>query len=273
MKKSLVLLILYFLNSHASSNSISHDSMELELKLINTLQNIREYKKEKNKQVLKLTKKLEEMNLQLAIYKENKEKELKSIKKELESSKKKLLIEKKSKNKLLKNTRKKLNTTKKKLLKKNQEFKVLQKEHFKKNKEVTMLDVPVLAINNIDNMLEANTIDVPVEPTNYTKVTNDYKVVTSEKNLLMAINMAMEQAMNEPISLNKNTQWVEIVIEDNLNIRELALKYYSSHDEYMKIYTANSDVIPSNLELHNDMILKIPITKNFKEQPMILNRD
>jgi hypothetical protein len=65
--------------------------------------------------------------------------------------------------------------------------------------------------------------------------------------------------------------WIEIIVEDGVNIFELALKYYGDREEYKEIYQYNKDTIGENLEIVDGMLLKIPITTLFKEQPMILN--
>ena len=65
--------------------------------------------------------------------------------------------------------------------------------------------------------------------------------------------------------------WIDIVVEDNIDIYQLALKYYKDKREYKQIYSANRDIIEKNLKLNNGMILKIPMTEKFEEQPMFLN--
>lgn len=72
-------------------------------------------------------------------------------------------------------------------------------------------------------------------------------------------------------SLTPSKEWIEIVVEDHLNIYDLALKYYGDSQEYTKIYTANKKIINSNYEINNGMSLIIPITKTFQEQPIMLN--
>ena len=68
-------------------------------------------------------------------------------------------------------------------------------------------------------------------------------------------------------------KWVEVQVEDNRNIYDLALEYYGDAQAYDKIYAANRDVIGSDFQLKNGMRLKIPITERFKEQPIVLNVD
>jgi len=78
---------------------------------------------------------------------------------------------------------------------------------------------------------------------------------------------------NTPLPVVKNLPWVEIVVEDNINIYQLALRYYGDRDKYREIYAANQHIIGKNFKIYNGMSLKIPMTNQFEEQPMILNRD
>jgi len=73
--------------------------------------------------------------------------------------------------------------------------------------------------------------------------------------------------------LTSHLKWVEVQVEENRNIYDLALEYYGDAQAYDKIYSANRDVIDSDFQIKNGMILKIPITERFKEQPIVLNVD
>ncbi len=59
--------------------------------------------------------------------------------------------------------------------------------------------------------------------------------------------------------------WIKVTVENNLNIYDLALKYYGDSQEYEKIYIANKNIIGQDYQIENGMILKIPITENFIE--------
>lgn len=82
-------------------------------------------------------------------------------------------------------------------------------------------------------------------------------------------NTSMIDQAIKPVSVP--VEWVEVVIEDDMSIYELALQYYGKESAYTEIYRANKDVIPETLRLVNGMSLKLPITHNFRERPMILN--
>ena len=69
-----------------------------------------------------------------------------------------------------------------------------------------------------------------------------------------------------------DTPWIEIVVDKNINIYDLALKYYGDKQEYKKIYIANQNVISSDLKIYNGMTLVIPMTENFREQGIVLNQ-
>jgi len=73
--------------------------------------------------------------------------------------------------------------------------------------------------------------------------------------------------------LTPHLKWVEVQVEENRNIYDLALEYYGDAQAYDKIYAANRDVIESDFQIKNGMTLKIPITERFKEQPIVLNVD
>jgi hypothetical protein len=67
--------------------------------------------------------------------------------------------------------------------------------------------------------------------------------------------------------------WIKIVVEDGVDIFQLAIKYYGDRNKYKQIYLANKDIIGDNLQLTDGMSLKIPIIEPFKEQPMFINMD
>jgi seryl-tRNA synthetase len=60
-----------------------------------------------------------------------------------------------------------------------------------------------------------------------------------------------------------NLPWVEIVVEDGLNIYQLALKYYGDEKQYKYIYAANQQTIPNNYKITDGMSLKIPMPDSF----------
>ncbi|SFV51514.1 hypothetical protein MNB_SV-12-778 [hydrothermal vent metagenome] len=69
------------------------------------------------------------------------------------------------------------------------------------------------------------------------------------------------------------SSWIEIVVEDGIDIYQLALRYYGDEKEYKQIYLANQNRIGKDLKLEDGMLLQIPMTEHFEEQPMFINRD
>jgi exonuclease VII large subunit len=74
-----------------------------------------------------------------------------------------------------------------------------------------------------------------------------------------------------PIQMPSNTQWVEMVVQDEINIYQLALLYYGDAQRYKEIYSANQHIIGKDLKINNGMSLRIPMTDLFEEQPIMLN--
>ena len=77
----------------------------------------------------------------------------------------------------------------------------------------------------------------------------------------------------EPMPSVQNLPWVEIVLEDGLNIYQLAHKYYKDKEAYRLIYVANRDIIGKDFRIKDGMSLKIPINEKFEDQPMFINLD
>jgi len=60
-----------------------------------------------------------------------------------------------------------------------------------------------------------------------------------------------------------NLPWVEIIVEDGLDIYQLALKYYGDENKYKYIYAANQQTLQNNFEITDGMSLKIPMPEQF----------
>jgi len=114
------------------------------------------------------------------------------------------------------------------------------------------------------------------------------KIKTKDIDFIVNTNSAMKIAMSEPPSFffdekkidmetieekEPISSWVEVIVEDGIDIYQLALKYYGNREEYQYIYSANQNIIGNNLIIKDGMTLKIPIIENFEEQPVILNRN
>jgi len=170
------------------------DSKEI---LNSALREIVLYKKEKNRELKEITKKMEKIKAEFALYKKAKSREIKKLKSKLNSANQKL----------------------KRLLKHRKSKKRLKK--YQKPKEY----IPNIPIENL---------------------------------------------ISEPSSI---VSLREIVIEDETNIFDLAIRYYGNRNEYDKIYQANRNVIGRDLNIRVGMRLQIPIEENYDEKPIILNID
>ena len=170
------------------------DSKEI---LNSALREIVLYKKEKNRELKEITKKMEKIKAEFALYKKAKSREIKKLKSKLNSANQKL----------------------KRLLKRRKSKKRLKK--YQKPKEY----IPNIPIENL---------------------------------------------ISEPSSI---VSLREIVIEDETNIFDLAIRYYGNRNEYDKIYQANRNVIGRDLNIRVGMRLQIPIEENYDEKPIILNID
>ncbi|CAA6820155.1 MAG: Unknown protein [uncultured Sulfurovum sp.] len=102
---------------------------------------------------------------------------------------------------------------------------------------------------------------------------NQEKLKLSEQKICKDTKIDLIKKVERPQIKNKNIEWIEIVVEDNINIYDLALKYYGDAHQYQKIYLANQNLIDNNFKIYNGMSLKIPITDSFQEQPMFLNQN
>lgn len=62
--------------------------------------------------------------------------------------------------------------------------------------------------------------------------------------------------------------WINITIESNsVTLSDLASTYYGDASETEIIYNANKDVIAKNRKLQAGMVLEIPVTEKFRDQP------
>ena len=100
------------------------------------------------------------------------------------------------------------------------------------------------------------------------QLTQKKKVIISLKQKLIHENPVIISAVSQKDTPQK---WIKITVNNDLNIYDLALKYYGDSQEYEKIYMANQNKIDKNYQVKNGMSLKIPITENFMEQPMYIN--
>jgi hypothetical protein len=204
---------------------------ERKKQLNSILDNIKKYKEKSENEKKKLQEALKNLKKEFQQYKAKKKKELAKISREL------------------KITKKKLSKNKKKLLQSQKKLKLAQKKLIRKKV------APKKVVHK--KSVSKKSVHKKVAPKKIV-----HKKSISKKHVIKRI---------KPLAYVKNLPWVEIVVDNNLNIYQLALKYYGDRERYKEIYSANQHLIGRNLKIHNGMSLKIPMTKQFKEQPMILN--
>lgn len=199
---------------------------------------------EKDKKIEKLTEELNTLKKEFQKYKKEKNKEAQKLD-DIIKQFVKYKIEKDNKIKKLKSQ---LSSVKKQLHKNKKKLAIIQKSIKKKSKKSKKI---------VKKIIKKRVIKKSKKPT---------KVKIVKK----TIKKKHQEAIPP---LKSNTPWIDIVVEDNLDIYQLALKYYKDKKEYKQIYLANRDIIGKNYKIKNGMSLRIPITDKFEDQPMFLNID
>jgi len=239
MKKYLIILILYSTGILANSDIVSKEKLKAELLII--LKDLQNYKSENEKEIKSLKSKLNTEKKEFQNYKKKTTQNLKTY--QIDSKKKQQKLQKV------------LNQKKRQ---KNNQYLKLKKQLIETEKKLQNNTKRYQKIKKSNQYLKKKIIKMTKEPK---------KVVLYTKQEEVKANL------NAPIALpiQNNLPWVEIIVEDNINIYELALRYYGDSSKYKEIYTANKNIIGKNLRIHNGMSLRIPMTTEFDEQPIILN--
>ena len=239
MKKYLIILILYSTGILANSDIVSKEKLKAELLII--LKDLQNYKSENEKEIKSLKSKLNTEKKEFQNYKKKTTQNLKTY--QIDSKKKQQKLQK-----LLKQKKRQ----------KNNQYLKLKKQLIETEKKLQNNTKRYQKIKKSNQYLKKKIIKMTKEPK---------KVVLYTKQEEVKANL------NAPIALpiQNNLPWVEIIVEDNINIYELALRYYGDSSKYKEIYTANKNIIGKNLRIHNGMSLRIPMTTEFDEQPIILN--
>lgn len=187
-------------------------------------------------------------------YKNRSEHENKELTNKLNALKKEFKQYKVQKKRELITINKKLHTTQDELLNKKKKLINIQKVVRKKEKKT---------------ILKKNTPKIVIPKIIKAKITTK-KIATVTHSPIEEIVVYNET----PLIINpipKDTSWVEIVVQDEIDIYQLALLYYGDREKYKDIYVANQEVIGTNFQIYSGMSLKIPMTVLFEEQPMMLN--
>jgi len=235
---------------------------KVKIKLTKILKNVKLYKKNNENKTQQLLAKLETMKREFSQYKIKKEREIKKVKSKLYLTKKKLSKTQKKlayikKKKVKKSTHKKVVRKKKVLQKKPIIKKVLHKKAINKRKAIPKKKV-------IKKLANKRVIKKRVIKKDITPKKSRPQIKKAEIKVVKYI---------EPLPKVNDLPWVEIVVENGVDIYQLALKYYGDKKEYKKIYAANRRTIQNNFRIEDGMELKIPMTEQFEEQPMVLNMD
>ena len=134
-------------------------------------------------------------------------------------------------------------------IKKNKELKKVKNQLYSTNKKIKSIKRPVKVISKKKRTI----ISRPII------------------NRRPSVHKVISKMQPSPI-LMYDTPWIEIIVENNINIYDLALKYYGNKQEYKNIYVANQNIISNDLKIYNGMALIIPMTTLFEEQGVLLNQ-
>jgi len=261
-KKIIFIFILITLKSVLANKIINNNSMQDKGCKIpffkknnhpcpsNTPIPIPEIEKKKNIVDDKLKNKLSNILVNIKKYKKNTTEEKERLKAELKMLKEQFDIYKSQKTQEVKILKKKLTSSEKNLKK------IKNKLKTTKNKKKTVIKEKIIVKEKKKEeektVLQAQEIQT-IPPSPY---------ISPKENI-------ENTTINLPST--NNLPWIIVTIEHNIDIYQLALRYYGEKEKYLDIYAANQDVIGMDFKLSNGMKLKIPIINQFEEQPIILN--
>ena len=92
--------------------------------------------------------------------------------------------------------------------------------------------------------------------------------LTLGTSLLLGLTVVNAQKMNANIV--HGTPWVETRLAYGMTVQELAEKYYGNSTEAIEIVKKNKRISNSATFLSKDMLVSIPVTRNFTDQPELL---
>jgi hypothetical protein len=232
------LLLILLLSSSALHAEIKMDK-KLKAKLENTLNDIKKFKQDKNYKIHYLNNELSNLKKKFASYKSSKEHELKHVKSQLVQTQKKLSVNQVEKNALIGQMKVQL---------------VEKQAKLEEMEPVNDFNVDKAIAQALNELVEEE------EPSPRQKMVLKKKPVDTKVETMV---------LSSPSLLN--TPWVEIEVSEDMSIYDLAKLYYGDRSKYKEIYAANMQTIPDNLVLNNGMSLNLPMTSDFKEQPIVLN--
>jgi len=87
-------------------------------------------------------------------------------------------------------------------------------------------------------------------------------------NLATACSLMLVLGSTNLLMASEGMTWVNITVKFNdTTLEDLASTYYADVKEADTIYNANKAIIGKDKRLQKNMILKIPVTEKFKDQP------
>lgn len=274
--KKILLLFVISLNSCIANDLLPQEKNQyvvrkekMKVQLTTILKDVKRYKATSERKNKRLLNELDSLKKKFNSYKNKKKKEIKSINNKLSITTKKM---KTINNKLsvttkkMKNINNTLSVTKKEMKTINNKLHLTKKELSKNKKKLVYLKKKNIKEIVAPKKIIDNEIIIQESIIQEQTITN--------QPIESFIPQNVEVVYNEPQPATKmpsNTQWVEMVVQDEIDIYQLALLYYGDPQRYREIYSANQHVIGKDLKINNGMSLRIPMTDLFEEQPMLLN--
>jgi hypothetical protein len=87
-------------------------------------------------------------------------------------------------------------------------------------------------------------------------------------NLATACSLMLGLGYTNLLMAKEGLTWINITVKFNdTTLEDLASTYYADVKEADTIYNANKSIIGKSKKLHKNMVLKIPVTAKFKDQP------
>ncbi|HHD81876.1 MAG TPA: hypothetical protein ENK82_04890 [Campylobacterales bacterium] len=88
--------------------------------------------------------------------------------------------------------------------------------------------------------------------------------------LLVALLSLQAEARKITSPIVHGVPWIETRLTYTVTVTELAQNYYGNVEEVDKIMKANKFIKSADELLHKDMVIHIPVTKSFRDQPEYL---
>jgi len=90
------------------------------------------------------------------------------------------------------------------------------------------------------------------------------------KRKLITFSLLVATLGSTTLAVAQNFSWINTRVNYDISVKELAERYYGDASDYTIILNANKGLIGSNLIVHKNTEIKIPVTEKFRDQPEIL---